>query len=120
MNAIECIRTRMSIRKSKPGPVPQETLISVIDTAKWSPSYKNSQPWETIIISGGKREELTKLLMELFEKGVKPSPDIPYLAGYYRRSMTKLMISFSLLSSETLVNFMPAVYTGIMSPAESF
>jgi nitroreductase len=77
MDAIECIRTRMSIRKFKPDPVPQETLISVIDAAKWSPSYKNSQPWETVIISGGKKEELTKLLVELFEKGVKPSPDIP-------------------------------------------
>ena len=77
MDAIECIRTRMSIRKFKPDPVPQETLVSVIDAAKWSPSYKNSQPWETVIISGGKKEELTKLLVELFEKGVKPGPDIP-------------------------------------------
>jgi nitroreductase len=77
MDAIECIRTRMSIRKFKPDPVPSETLMNVIDTAKWSPSYKNSQPWEIVIISGGKKEELTRLLTELFEKGVNPSPDIP-------------------------------------------
>ena len=77
MNAIECIRTRMSIRKFRADSVPSETLMAVIDTAKWSPSYKNSQPWEAVIISGRKKEELTKLLVELLEKGVEPSPDIP-------------------------------------------
>jgi nitroreductase len=77
MDAIECIRTRMSIRKFKPDSVPSETLMTVIDTAKWSPSYKNSQPWEAVIISGKKKEGLTELLVELFEKGVKPSLDIP-------------------------------------------
>lgn len=77
MDTIECIRTRMSIRKFRPGPVPEEILMEIVDTAKWSPSYKNSQPWELIIVSGEKKEALTKLLLELFEKGIEPSPDIP-------------------------------------------
>ena len=77
MDAIECIRTRMSIRKFKPEPVPQETLLSLIDTAKWSPSYKNSQPWEIVIISGEKKEKLTRLMLDLLEKGGEPAPDIP-------------------------------------------
>jgi nitroreductase len=77
MDAIECIKTRMSIRKFKPGPVPMETLMSVIDAAKWSPSYKNSQPWEVIIISGDKKEALSKHLVGLFERGEEPSPDLP-------------------------------------------
>ncbi|MEW6109959.1 MAG: nitroreductase [Nitrospirota bacterium] len=77
MDAIECIRTRMSIRKFRPEPVPADTLLDVIDTAKWSPSYKNSQMWEVIIVSGKKKEELSKLLINLFEQGAKPCPDIP-------------------------------------------
>jgi len=26
--------------------------MEVVNTAKWSPSYKNSQPWEIIILAG--------------------------------------------------------------------
>jgi len=77
MDAIECIKTRMSIRKFKPDTVPVEALLKVIDTAKWSPSYKNSQPWEVTIVSGNKKEELSKLLVGLLEQDEKPCPDIP-------------------------------------------
>ena len=77
MDAIDCIRTRMSIRKFKPEAVPKNVLMEVINTAKWSPSYKNSQPWESIILSGARKEALTEMLIELFENGTKPSPDLP-------------------------------------------
>jgi nitroreductase len=77
MDALECIKTRMSIRKFKPDPVPKDVLREIIHIAKWSPSYKNSQPWESVILSGAKKEALTKMLLELLEKDVKPSPDVP-------------------------------------------
>jgi nitroreductase len=77
MDAIECIKTRMSIRKFKPDPVPTDVLMKIIDTAKWSPSYKNSQPWEVVIISGAKKEALSTMLIELLEKGAAPTPDLP-------------------------------------------
>lgn len=77
MDAIECIRTRMSIRKFKPDPVPDDLLLKIIDTARWAPSYKNSQPWEVVIISGEKKEELTHLLIDLLEEEVQPQPDLP-------------------------------------------
>ncbi|BCB96627.1 NADH dehydrogenase [Dissulfurispira thermophila] len=77
MDALECIKTRMSIRKFKPEPVSKEILMSVFDTARWSPSYKNTQPWEAVIVSGSKKDELSKHLIEVFERGEKPRPDIP-------------------------------------------
>ncbi len=77
MDAIECIRTRMSIRKFKPDPVPEDVLMQVIDDAKWSPSYKNSQPWEVVIVSGEKKEALSRTLIELLESGAEPTPDLP-------------------------------------------
>lgn len=82
MDAIECIKTRMSIRKFKPEPVSKDMLMDVINTAKWSPSYKNSQPWEVAIVSGAKKDELSKILIELLEKGEKPNPDIPEPASW--------------------------------------
>jgi len=77
MDAIECIKGRMSIRKFKPDPVPEEVLLSIIDIARWSPSYKNSQPWELVIVSGTKREELSRMLIKLLENGKAPQPDLP-------------------------------------------
>jgi nitroreductase len=77
MDAIECIKTRMSIRRFKPDRVPLEILMKVIDTAKWSPSYKNSQPWEVVIVSGARKEALSNMLAELLEKGEGFQPDLP-------------------------------------------
>ena len=77
MDAIECIRTRKSIRGFKPQPVPKDILNEILETAVWSPSYKNSQPWEVIILSGRKKEELSNMLVGLFEKGTPPCPDTP-------------------------------------------
>lgn len=77
MDAIECIKTRRSIRKFKPEPVPREKLLELFDIAKWSPSYKNSQPWEALIVSGRKKAELSRMLIELLEKRKEPCPDLP-------------------------------------------
>lgn len=77
MNTIECIRTRRSIRGFKPDIVPKNIVMDVIDAAKWSPSYKNTQPWELIILSGAKKEALSAMLVDLLEQGAKPCPDIP-------------------------------------------
>ena len=44
MDAVECIKKRMSIRAFRREEVPRELLVEVFNIAKWSPSYKNSQP----------------------------------------------------------------------------
>lgn len=77
MHTIECITSRRSIRAFKQEQVPKDLLMEVINTAKWSPSYKNSQPWEVIVLSGAKKEALSDMLVDLLEKGTKPCPDIP-------------------------------------------
>lgn len=77
MDTIECIRARKSIRKFKPDPVPQELLLELIDIAKWSPSYKDSQPWEVVILSGAKKQALSEMLTEVLERGDPTTPDLP-------------------------------------------
>ena len=77
MDAIECIKKRRSIRGFKPDPVPGEILREIIETAIWSPSYKNSQPWEVMVLSGEKKDALSKMLVGEFEKGTALCPDIP-------------------------------------------
>lgn len=77
MDAIECILARRSVRKFLSDRVPKEKLMEVVETALRSPSYKNSQPWELVIVSGPKKEELTNLLTALIEKNTPIAPDIP-------------------------------------------
>jgi nitroreductase len=89
MDTIECIKTRMSIRKFKPDTVPLETLMKVIDAAKWSPSYKNSQTWEVVIVSGKKKESLSRLLVELLEKNTVSCPDLPEPVSWISALMKK-------------------------------
>lgn len=77
MDAVECILSRKSIRSFNKEPVPQALLKEVIDCALRSPSYKNSQPWEVIVLSGNRKEALSRVMVDLLEKGVPPRPDIP-------------------------------------------
>ena len=43
MQALDCIRTRRSIRKFTDEPVSHETLEKIIESASYSPSWKNTQ-----------------------------------------------------------------------------
>jgi nitroreductase len=56
MDVLEAIKTRRSIRKYKPTPVDDSTLAQVLEAARWSPSWANTQCWRFIIV----RNESTK------------------------------------------------------------
>ncbi|HHV73010.1 MAG TPA: nitroreductase family protein [Clostridia bacterium] len=62
MELAEAIKTRRSIRKFKPDPVPREILEEVIDTALWAPSGMNTQMWRVFVLSGEKKKEFNKLI----------------------------------------------------------
>ncbi len=76
MDALECIKTRRSIRKFTDEHVPRKELEELLSIARWSPSYKNSQPWEAVILSGKKKKELSTMLVDLLENGVENSADL--------------------------------------------
>ncbi|MFC2069758.1 nitroreductase [Chloroflexota bacterium] len=77
MELIEGIETRRSCRAYKPDPLPEETVRKILETAKWSPSFGDSQPWEVAVVSGKKRDELVELLTGLVESGEQVNLDIP-------------------------------------------
>jgi len=62
MDAIECIKTRRSIRKFKPDPIPRKTLMEIIDCGRHAPSSHGSQPWQFVVITDDKtKKELAAL-----------------------------------------------------------
>jgi nitroreductase len=90
MNTLECIKTRRSIRKFTTEEVPRNDLEELIEIARWSPSYKNSQPWEAIILSGAKKKELSTTLVGLLEDGIESSPDLVPPTSWPERENTNI------------------------------
>jgi len=53
VDAIEAIRSRRSIRKYKDTPVDDKTLETVLEAARLSPSWANTQCWRFVVVSEG-------------------------------------------------------------------
>ena len=77
MELLQAIETRKSIRGFKPDPIPEETLRTVLHLAGRSPSYTNTQPWEVAVVTGKKCGELSTILYDLANAGVRGKPDMP-------------------------------------------
>jgi len=82
MEAIKCITTRSSIRKFSPEPVYPEIIRDIVGAAQWSPSYKNSQPWTVVAVSGSRKEALTAMLLGLLDKNAEATADFPTPASW--------------------------------------
>jgi len=51
MDAMECLRTRRSIRNFLDKEVPKEVIEDMIDAARLAPTANNVQPWEFIVVT---------------------------------------------------------------------
>jgi nitroreductase len=86
MELIEAIKTRKSIRAFKPDPVPRSVLQEILEAARNSPSWANTQPWEFAIVTGRQLEEIKKGFLELgttgsnMEAGRPPEFPEPYIS----------------------------------------
>ncbi len=64
MEVLEAIRTRRSVRKYAPDPVPDELLRQVLEAARWAPSWANTQCWEIVVVRDPERKKaLSELLV---------------------------------------------------------
>ena len=47
---VEIVKTRRSIRKYEDRNVPLETLDTILEAVRWSPSWANTQCWEIVVV----------------------------------------------------------------------
>ncbi|MFH1510484.1 MAG: nitroreductase family protein [Candidatus Woesearchaeota archaeon] len=59
MDAIECIRTRRSVRKYLPAKVPADTLKEIVECANLAPSARAIYPWHFVVVSN--RDNLDRI-----------------------------------------------------------
>lgn len=59
MNVSKAIRSKRAVRQFTDEAVPDEVIREILETARWSQSSKNTQPWEFVVITD--REQLKSL-----------------------------------------------------------
>jgi F420 biosynthesis protein FbiB-like protein len=65
------LRTRRSIRRFKPDPVPDSVIENILTTATFAPSAHNRQPWRFCIVADSSvRENLANAMAVEFERDI--------------------------------------------------
>ncbi len=75
MDAFQAVTTRRSIRKFKLDQVPESLIHEILEAARWSPSWGNTQPWEIVVVSGESLERFKKANRQRLMDGIIPEPD---------------------------------------------
>jgi Nitroreductase len=57
----ELMRSRRSVRRYQPRPVPRELLLQMLEAARWAPSPHGRQPWRFVVLT---RQEVKERLAE--------------------------------------------------------
>ncbi len=79
MELTAAIRGRRSIRKFEPRNVPKEAITDILETARWSPSWGNTQPWFLYVLTGKTLQKFKEMNLTQSMSGAPMSPDVPML-----------------------------------------
>lgn len=60
----EAIKSRRSVRRFLPTPVPKETVVELLDIAARAPSGTNVQPWKVYALTGAAKDELSAAILD--------------------------------------------------------
>lgn len=103
MDLMEAIKTRRSIRRYKPTPVPEGLLKEVLNAARLAPSADNAQPWRIVVVM----DEQLKLELAAASNGQKfmaqaplvlvicglPGDAFPTIGGYMSSDIIDVSIA---------------------------
>ncbi|MCF8571334.1 nitroreductase [Gordonia sp. HY002] len=78
----ELLATRWSCRAFLPDPVPRDEIERVLDVARRTPSWCNTQPWHLHVTSGGRTDDLRAALAAAITEGPSEQPDLPFPGSY--------------------------------------
>lgn len=62
------VRARRSVRAFLPAPLPDATIVAILEEAQLAPSNCNTQPWHVHIAAGAKRDQLSAALLQAAEQ----------------------------------------------------
>ena len=73
MDLFQAIKERRSIRRYKPTPISEEALRTVLEAARWAPSWANSQCWRFVVV---RHPEVKERLAQVLGQGNAAIPAI--------------------------------------------
>jgi len=76
MELERAIRDRRSIRAYRPDPVPAALISEILDAARWSPSWADTQDWNVYVITGDSLERVKNGLRLRMQTEAPPTPDL--------------------------------------------
>lgn len=105
------LKSRRSVRRYLPHPVPQALIEKLITAAMWAPSAHNRQPWRFAVITGREtRHELAaamgeQLRTDLTADGVPPEIVKKDVGRSYRRMTDAPLLILVCLSMEDMDHY---------------
>jgi len=64
MEALECLRTRRSLRSFLPDTIAKETIEQIVDAGRLAPTARNVQPWEFVVVEDASMRKQLAGIME--------------------------------------------------------
>lgn len=91
-NLRDFLRTRRSIRRFKPDPVPEATIRDILYTAAFAPSAHNRQPWRFVVLTDlNTKKQLSEFMAEEFQRDLeKDKLSSDKIARLVRRSHERI------------------------------
>jgi len=77
MNVIEALNNRYSARAYLNKPLDRETVLKIMEAARRTPSWADTQPWEIFVAAGEPLERLRRAFLQGLDEGRPIQPDIP-------------------------------------------
>ncbi|MDR7418213.1 MAG: nitroreductase family protein [Armatimonadota bacterium] len=70
------IKSRRSITRMRPDPVPREAIKRMLDAAVWAPNHHLTEPWEFIVLTGEAKRRFAEIRRE-FRRTLFKDPAAP-------------------------------------------
>lgn len=78
MHVDAAIRSRKSVRRFQPWPVPRHTIERLLELASSAPSGGNTQPWQVQVVGGEDKLKLCEAILLHAANGGTPEPEYDY------------------------------------------
>lgn len=82
MDLVAAIRERRSIRKFKSQDVPKSIITEILEEARWSPSWGNTQPWDLYVLTGEALAKFKEVNLRKTLAGEPAASDVPTLTDW--------------------------------------
>lgn len=79
MELSAAILGRRSIRKFESRDVPKSIIAEVLESARWSPSWGNTQPWDLYVLTGKTLAKFKEMNLQQTLSGAAIASDVPML-----------------------------------------